>query len=835
MHAYLSVENFPDLASDTKEKLSSQLVEILKDVSSNESESAYFELMANYQKILADNHKRDLWPSVHDKLETLFKCGTAVPLDGPMIGIPVSIRDSDYFKDTVKLVGEERSAIASIEWMATAWNATFADTGLWMGKTYEPITKQAVIDICNNDPQIISKYNEATTRIGRNFFREPPSPNALQSLGIPALTETWHLKDRPLTTDTSGFQGELLPENIDKEKNIPYTKTGGYFLADKGKSVVPEMHGKEVYQLNYRWDSLNPAYPMTRLVDEVVKIADGIYLGQLIYATHHYSIGTIDLPFIPGEQHIPLGEKYQPHQAASWWQKIVAMLLNKPIKETVDYGYQNNGYFLMMEPEYAKLVYADNAFPQLRPRPGEFGFKELGYNKTYIASSSSVKDENLEWSEGWKKHALLKEKFTTFITEKSPKPLDNPDIKSLRKGSESILQMLKRISENIDSQTKLDDHVKHFETLNQLFRAGVAPGIKAGLFQGHGKHGYNTRATASKPGDWYGEKETTTGFDYYHGATLNLHLGFSDTLFDKAESEIEDGFMFPSALANMLSENDRGPNILNITWKTIGKYIFPWAGKSFEKISPRKLSMMLDESDDLAERYPQRVKELKTYLASAPHYNQVKKNRDHYFGKPGLYHEHLKNGSWDNGMTDEDKAFWQEEASKNWVYGYNLQDSRILAMDTIMRIVDMNYRTPDAGLQSISQQGPSPFERQGYAFMGAANQKSILDMNNGTDKKKDVFQFHYRYPMNGGAVPIGFCLDEVVEIADGLYLGQLIYSTALNEPFNSSVDPEVYKYQLFGYFLLLDDDWQRHRLAINLDIGTKASEKKGSLLEFDLF
>ena len=56
-----------------------------------------------------------------------------------------------------------------------------------------------------------------------------------------------------------------------------------------------------------------------------------------------------------------------------------------------------------------------------------------------------------------------------------------------------------------------------------------------------------------------------------------------------------------------------------------------------------------------------------------------------------------------------------------------------------------------------------------------------------------------------------------MEIADGLLLGQLIYSTALDVPFNSSVDTSEYKYQLFGYFLLLDDDWEHHRQVIKLD------------------
>ena len=37
------------------------------------------------------------------------------------------------------------------------------------------------------------------------------------------------------------------------------------------------MNGKPVYQLNYRWPSLRQAYPMTRLVDELVQLGKGIY------------------------------------------------------------------------------------------------------------------------------------------------------------------------------------------------------------------------------------------------------------------------------------------------------------------------------------------------------------------------------------------------------------------------------------------------------------------------------------------------------------------------------------------------------------------------------
>ena len=168
-------------------------------------------------------------------------------------------------------------------------------------------------------------------------------------------------------------------------------------------------------------------------------------------------------------------------------------------------------------------------------------------------------------------------------------------------------------------------------------------------------------------------------------------------------------------------------------------------------------------------------------------------------------------------MSASDKEYWSRQASNNWVLGYNLQDKRIVSADPLMRISDLNYRVPEGRLQQASEESGSPFARQGYCFLGAADQPSILPINNGERGRKRVFQFNYRFPMIGGPVPIGYCLDELVEIAEGLFLGQLIYSTALNEFFHSSRNPDDFKYQLFGYFLLLDDDWERHRQAIKLD------------------
>lgn len=821
MTEYLSSDNFP-APTETSKQLTNDLDTILRQ----DYSGSYFEMLGSFQRVLADNSRRKEWPIIHKKLETLFKCGTSIVLDGPTIGIPISIKDSDYFKNTVQHLGRERSRIASIEWMATAWNMTYGDTGLWMGKTFEPVTRETVADKCGNDPNVMENFNPESTRIGRNYFREPSEQATLSEISLPVLSRLWNLQDRPLSTAAEHFDSILTEENLAKEKHIPYSKTGGQYLANLGLSVVPEMQGKTVYQLNYRWPALRPVYPMTRLVDELVQIGDGIYLGQLIYATRNYSLGSLRLPFCPDLPEIPIGEPYDPrhkHPLDEIWRHFSST--GSYSGAEVDYGYQNNGYFLLMDPAYAQEVYADNAFPQLRPRPGECGYSELEFDhkvssQTPDAPPSVVKYPQVtDWTCDWRHNDALRQKFTTFIAEPSPK-VEDGDVRDMLQEDESILQMLQRVSEEISAQTRSDDRLIHFEKLHRLFRSGVAPVVEEGLFKGHGTTGFNVRVDSNERRHTYGRQEQTTGFDYYHGATLNLHLGFRETLCPDPASHFDESELFPSSLASVMEQSPAGSNTLNMIWHSLGKYIFPWAGKSYEKINGRTLSMMIDESADLAERYPERVGELQQFLASAPHYNLVQKNANNYWQEDGPFTKHLQNGSWDSGMSDEDKAFWEKEASQRWVFGNNIQDERIVAADPLMHIIDMNYRIPDPSLQAVSQEGPSPFARQGYIFLGTSDRESILEMNNG-NKKKKVFQFHYRYPMIGGPVPIGFCLDELVEIADGLFLGQLIYATSLQIPFHSSVDPKEYNYQLFGYFLLMDDAWQYHRLAIGLDTWRK--------------
>jgi hypothetical protein len=815
MTEYLSSDHFQETPTEEDGRLAYELDTILK----YDSKNGILNMLVEYKKVLSNNHRKDDWGIINRRLMTLFKCGQYAPLDGPMIGVSMSIRDSDYFKHTARLFGKERSAMANIEWMAKLWNITFGDSGIWMGKTFELVSKETLALKCSAHPAVMAAYKPEITRLGRNFFRQPHNPTLLDLAGLPVLTPLWNLKERPISPDAQSFGGELLAEHLEAEKSIPYTKTGGIFLANPGISVLDGMNRKRVYQLNYRWPELSPVYPMSRMVDELVQIDEGIYLGQRALATRRYSLGTIKIPLIAGDAGFELGEPYWPN-----------MDENPDIAESAApeevYGYQNNGFFLLIEASHAPRTYADNAFPYLRPHPGEMGYRELGYEKTAPPPAGTVtgtlcrRCEKLsrieDWRMGWQEDRALRKKFTTLCMEPSPKD-DDGDVRELLHDGESILQMLQRIQSDIRAHAGHDDRLTHFEKLNRLFRCGIAPKVKEGLFQGIG-NGFNVRFSGLMQRMWYGKKEPLLGFNYYHGATLNLHWELGDTFKQAMERKIEHIHILPTVMAALLRDQRNHPNLLDMIWTSIGKFIFPWAGKSFEKVSGRKLSMLLDESDDLKERYGKRVRELKTHPASWPHYDLVKKNADHHWTQPGRYAEHLRRGAWDAGMSGEDKAFWNQLANNRYVFGNNLQDARIEAADAIMRMLDMNFRTPEKPLWELAETGPSPFVRMGYIFLGAADQSSILPMNNADQKKKTVFQFHYRYPMVGGPAPIGMCLNEIVEIAQGLFLGQLIYATKPLKPFHSSIDPAEYAYRLFGYFLLLDNDWEYHRKAIKLDV-----------------
>lgn len=105
------------------------------------------------------------------------------------------------------------------------------------------------------------------------------------------------------------------------------------------------------------------------------------------------------------------------------------------------------------------------------------------------------------------------------------------------------------------------------------------------------------------------------------------------------------------------------------------------------------------------------------------------------------------------------------------------------------------------------------YDTKGFFFIGHR-----AGSVNPANKGREIYQFNYRWPRLKTFPPDNYCIDEIVQIADGLYLGQLVYATDLSRPYDPKADPAQYRYYNFGYFLLMDKDWQELRSKIGFDV-----------------
>ncbi len=120
---------------------------------------------------------------------------------------------------------------------------------------------------------------------------------------------------------------------------------------------------------------------------------------------------------------------------------------------------------------------------------------------------------------------------------------------------------------------------------------------------------------------------------------------------------------------------------------------------------------------------------------------------------------------------------------------------------------------------SMTDADPQQHQKYGYDahtffFIGRPNKPSMLSENRG----KKIFQFNYRWKPLRNIPPDCFCIDEISQIAEGLYLGLLIYATDWLKPWDPKTPTGEYKYQLFGYFLLMDEEWHDRRQRIGFDL-----------------
>jgi hypothetical protein len=140
---------------------------------------------------------------------------------------------------------------------------------------------------------------------------------------------------------------------------------------------------------------------------------------------------------------------------------------------------------------------------------------------------------------------------------------------------------------------------------------------------------------------------------------------------------------------------------------------------------------------------------------------------------------------------------------------------------TVYRNAKERFIKAAMDLAGVETMDASPEEKQNYGydehtfyFIGRPNRPSMLPENKG----KRVFQFNYRWQPLKNIPPDCFCIDEISQIADGLYLGLLIYATDWLKLWNPQTPIEEYKYRLFGYFLLMGEDWQQRRMRIGFDL-----------------
>jgi hypothetical protein len=105
------------------------------------------------------------------------------------------------------------------------------------------------------------------------------------------------------------------------------------------------------------------------------------------------------------------------------------------------------------------------------------------------------------------------------------------------------------------------------------------------------------------------------------------------------------------------------------------------------------------------------------------------------------------------------------------------------------------------------------YDLKSFFLIGKRGQSGNPDNGN-----KIVFQLNYRWPRLRTMPPDNYCVDELVQIAEGLYLGQLVYATALLEEYDPARPASVYEYRNFGYFLLMDDEWYGRKLEIGFDL-----------------
>lgn len=262
-----------------------------------EGKNSILQLMKSYIEELAGETNTNAEP--FRKMAKLFECGiTPEKVEGHYYGITLGLRSGNK-KD---LWAEYGNLLGMI------WSNHLSEDSPWVGKSFKPVERDEIKSLTQGHEQ-----GDTPTYKGTNQFNEiEESP--LNAIGLIALT----------------FWMKLANASKEERDLYGYEKIGGNFIARRAPSVDSSL-SREVFQLNYRWGELGNLPPLSLLIDEIVEIADGLYLGQLLFATKR------------------LLEEYDPQLP------------------TTDYNYQHFGYFLLMDESWRSE--ASNVFPNIGIAP----------------------------------------------------------------------------------------------------------------------------------------------------------------------------------------------------------------------------------------------------------------------------------------------------------------------------------------------------------------------------------------------------------------------------------------------------------------------------------
>ncbi|MBV9960581.1 MAG: carboxypeptidase regulatory-like domain-containing protein, partial [Acidobacteria bacterium] len=361
--------------------------------------ASVLEMMRDYMRDLEHSLNNDALP--FRKMAKLFELGqTFESLNGHYYGVAPGLRTGDLHG-----VAAEYGNL-----MGVIWGSAVVGVCPWSGKSYTEMTPEDRAQIVGSSvPEEIKVYR------GINHFNRiehAPVNIALTSL----LTFMWHLKHAP---------------QVDQLK-YGYELNGGHFAAHRAPSVY---HGtpREVFRLNYRHHELGNNPPLNYLVDEMVRIADGLYLGQVLFTTDH------------------LFERYDPQA------------------DPARYHYQHFGYFLLFEESWN--VEARRLFPFLEVPDAAVTTNIVGDGASALASNANASQQS---------------KFTTLTLADPPDGDVNPqlldEVRSDIQSSGDIMRTLKAYSDTLFKEHRTESHT--FDKLHALFNAGIGPQTMHGFYRG---------------------------------------------------------------------------------------------------------------------------------------------------------------------------------------------------------------------------------------------------------------------------------------------------------------------------------------------------------------